>query len=61
MAEALPARATRARHVVLGLTLPLAAVVCLDRVAISMTAMDIRRDLRLSDCQLGATLKTVAE
>ena len=46
-------RGTRARHVVLGLTLLLAAIVYLDRVAISTTAGDIRRDLALSDSQLG--------
>jgi MFS family permease len=46
-------RATRARHVVLALTLLLAAVVYLDRVAISTTAIDIRHDLALSDKELG--------
>jgi MFS transporter, ACS family, glucarate transporter len=46
-------RPSRARHVVLGLTLLLAAIVYLDRVAISTTAGAIRQDLALSDKELG--------
>ncbi len=53
MTEAVHRPATRARHVVLALTLLLAAVVYLDRVAISTTAIAIRHDLALSDRELG--------
>ena len=44
---------SRARHVVLGLTLLLAAIVYLDRVCISTAAVAIRADLGLSDLQMG--------
>jgi MFS family permease len=42
-----------ARHVVLGLALLLAAVAYLDRVCISTASIAIKRDLGLSDAQLG--------
>jgi ACS family glucarate transporter-like MFS transporter len=47
------ARATNARYVVLALTLLLAGVVYLDRVAISTTSLAIERELGLDDAQLG--------
>jgi MFS family permease len=53
-----PARApailpTRVRHKVLGMAMLLAAVTYLDRVAISVTAPDMREDLGLSVVQMG--------
>jgi MFS transporter, ACS family, glucarate transporter len=52
--ELVPAgRVTRARHVVLALTLLLAGIVYLDRVAISTTSLAIERELGLGDAQLG--------
>jgi ACS family glucarate transporter-like MFS transporter len=48
-----PARATSARHVVLALTLLLAGIVYLDRVAISTTSPAIEKELGLDDVQLG--------
>jgi MFS family permease len=45
--------ASRARYGVLGFTLVLTAIVYLDRVCISTAAPAIRRDLRLSDAQMG--------
>jgi ACS family glucarate transporter-like MFS transporter len=53
MQDARPERATRARYVVLSLTLALAAVVYLDRVCISTTAGAIKTELGLDDSQLG--------
>ena len=47
------ARVTRARHVVLALTLLLAGIVYLDRVAISTTSLAIEKELGLDDAQLG--------
>ncbi len=47
------ARTTNVRHLVLGLTLLLAGIVYLDRVAISTTSFAIERDLGLDDAQLG--------
>jgi len=44
---------TRARHVVLALTLLLTALAYLDRICISTAASAIKRDLALSDAQLG--------
>ncbi len=46
-------RVTHARHVVLALTLLLAGIVYLDRVAISTTSLAIERELGLGDAQLG--------
>jgi ACS family glucarate transporter-like MFS transporter len=52
--ELVPAApATHARHVVLALTLLLAGIVYLDRVAISTTSPAIERELGLGDAQLG--------
>ena len=47
------ARATRVRYVVLAFTVALAVVTYIDRVAISVAGPDIRRELGLSDVQLG--------
>jgi len=47
------ARVTSARHVVLALTLLLAGIVYLDRVAISTTSLAIEKELGLDDAQLG--------
>jgi ACS family glucarate transporter-like MFS transporter len=46
-------RPTRARYVLLSFTLLLTAVAYLDRVCISTASGDIKRDLGLSDAQLG--------
>jgi ACS family glucarate transporter-like MFS transporter len=44
---------THARRIVLGFALSLAVIVYLDRVCISQAAPDIRRELGLSDSQMG--------
>ncbi len=44
---------TRARHLVVGLTLILTAIAYLDRVCISTASRAIQLDLRLTDAQLG--------
>ena len=44
---------TRARHVVLGFVVLLAIITYVDRVCISQAATDIRRDLGLSETQMG--------
>ncbi|MFB3902862.1 MAG: MFS transporter [Acidobacteriota bacterium] len=45
--------ATRARHIVLVLTLLLSAIVYLDRVCISTASLAIKSELALSDSQMG--------
>ncbi|MCX7826158.1 MAG: MFS transporter, partial [Verrucomicrobiae bacterium] len=51
--SAMTAAPTRARYVVLGFTVVLAAIAYLDRVCISTAATHIKGDLRLDDAQMG--------
>ncbi|HYP16813.1 MAG TPA: MFS transporter, partial [Opitutus sp.] len=52
-ASALAAKPTRARRVVLWFVITLAIITYVDRVCISQTAGDIRRDLGLNEKQMG--------